>query len=72
MGDPHLSSTLQTHRAFCKSTLLRIHLEKTCLTLCVGRYAHYGITDYSNYAAGLTSPLLADYTADAAGGLFAR
>merc|ERR1711994_518885 len=29
--------------------------------------AHYGITDYSNYAAGLTSPLLADYTADAAG-----
>merc|ERR1711936_1514334 len=30
-------------------------------------YAHYGITDYSNYAAGLTSPLLADYTADAAG-----
>merc|ERR1712012_1234107 len=35
-------------------------------------YAHYGITDYSNYAAGLTSPLLADYTADAAGGLFAR
>jgi len=27
-------------------------------------YAHYGLTDYSNYA-GLTSPLLADYTADA-------
>ena len=40
--------------------------------LLVARYAHYGITDYSNYAAGLTSPLLADYTADAAGGLFAR
>ena len=38
----------------------------------VARYAHYGITDYSNYAAGLSSPLLADYTADAAGGLFAR
>jgi len=29
-------------------------------------YAHYGITDYPNYA-GLTSPLLADYTADASG-----
>merc|ERR1711962_1674168 len=29
-------------------------------------YAHYGLTDYSNYA-GLTSPLLADYTADASG-----
>ena len=40
--------------------------------ILVARYAHYGITDYSNYAAGLTSPLLADYTADAAGGLFAR
>jgi len=34
-------------------------------------YAHYGLTDYSNYAS-LTSPILADYTADAAGGLFAR
>ena len=71
MGDPHLSSTLQTHRAFCKSTSLRIHLENLS-DFVFGRYAHYGITDYSNYAAGLTSPLLADYTADAAGGLFAR
>ena len=38
-------------------------------------YALYGITaDYGNYAANLTSPLLADYQAhaDAAGGLFAR
>jgi len=34
-------------------------------------YAQYGIADYSNYAS-LTSPLLADYQADASGGLFAR
>ena len=70
MGDLHPSSTLQTHRDFCKSTSLRIHLKMSDFWLV--RYAHYGITDYSNYAAGLTSPLLADYTADAAGGLFAR